>query len=240
MRKANGSIHTFIKLSLLIYVFLLFLFSNIGENMTYAMNSNLLLTPATIEPIPKPTAVPTLQPTTMPTSQPTAVPTPKPTAVPTSQPTVVPTPKPTTVPTSQPTAEPTPKSTVEPTPKSTPIPGQVAVQPRQTTPTPQTLPIDPSHVPSTPVATMISRAATPTSTLVTGTPTIVVSLPGRTMVLSALPIDSAQQDNNPLRLIFFLGIVAPSLLITAGTLWLTVNWLLNRRRLVSTAENNSD
>src|ERR1700704_5123744 len=73
MRKANGSIHMFIKLSLLSYVFLLFLFSNIGENMTYAMNSNLLLTPATIEPTPQSTVEPAPKPTAVPTPQPTTM-----------------------------------------------------------------------------------------------------------------------------------------------------------------------
>jgi len=71
-------------------------------------------------------------------------------------------------------------------------------------------------------------------------PTIVASLSGKTRVLSVFPVDTAPQDDTTLRLVLLLGIVAPLLLITAGTLWLSVKWLINRQRLVSTAEDNSD
>jgi hypothetical protein len=159
-----------------------------------------------------------------------------------SKPTPKPTPELTPKPTPEPTPRPTPGLTPKPTPEPSPIARRVAVQPRQAISTRQTLPIHSSGVLSAPATTMISATATPTRTLVTGTPvpTAVAPLSGGTTVLSALPVDSPEQDDTPLRLVLVLGVVAPLLLITGGTLWLSVKWLINRQRLMSTVKDSSN
>jgi hypothetical protein len=269
MNKAISRVYRSIKLIFLFYALLLFLFGNKGERITCAMGSHLFLTLATPEPMVQSTADPTVQATADPTVQATSEPTakvapeptvkltPEPTVKPTAEPTVNTTSEPTAKPTAEPTVKPIPeptakltpepapkatpkptvKPTAEPTANSTPIAGRIAVQPRQDTSTRQPFPIAPPHVPS---AAATSATPTSTSPLETGTPPIVTSLPDGTTVLSALPLDAVQQDNTPLRLILVLGIVAPLLLITAGTLWLVRKWLINRHKLVSAARDNSD
>jgi hypothetical protein len=64
---------------------------------------------------------------------------------------------------------------------------------------------------------------------VAATPTIVKSLPGKKTVFSILPINTPQQDNNVLNLFLVFGVIVPLFLITVGTLWLSVRWLINRR-----------
>src|SRR5260370_5444494 len=130
MKKVNGSGQTFLKMSLLFCVLLFFLFSHMGESMTYAMSSNLFLTLAT----PKLTAKPT--------SKPTPQFTPRPTPEPTSKPTPRPTPQLTAKPTSKPTPQFTPRPTTpEPTSKPPSLPAQGGAQPRQASLTRLALPI---------------------------------------------------------------------------------------------------
>ncbi len=214
--------------------------------MTYARGAHLFLAFSTPEPTSQSTAKPTAQPTVKPTAQPTAKPTAQPTVKPIAQPTVEPTSQPTVEPTAQPTVKPTSqpttvnptakptvksatepmvKPTVKPMVKPTPVAERMAVQPRQTTSNQQSFPIDLPHIPS---ASVTSVTPIPTSSLETGTPPIVASLSDRTTVLSALPLSDVQQDNTPLKLLLILGVMAPLLLIIAGTFWLLMKWLIKR------------
>jgi len=95
-------------------------------------------------------------------------------------------------------------------------------------------------MPSASTTIAVSATATPTSAMMPRAPTIVASLSGKTRVLSVFPVDTPQQDDTVLRLVLLLGVVVPLLLITAATLWLSVKWLINRQRLVSTTQDNSD
>lgn len=221
MKKANSRVYRSIKLMPLLYSFLIFLFINGGESMTYARGAHLFLAFSTPEPTSQSTAKPTAQPTVKPTAQPTVEPTVQPTVKPTTQPTV----KPTAKPTVKSATEPMVKPTVKPMVKPTPVAERMAVQPRQTTSNQQSFPIDLPHIPS---ASVTSVTPIPTSSLETGTPPIVASLSDRTTVLSALPLSDVQQDNTPLKLLLILGVMAPLLLIIAGTFWLLMKWLIKR------------
>jgi len=196
-----------LKVGLLTYVILLFSFVGIKGSIqtSYAM---------------KLTSLQVLVP--LDTTTPTAT-----TPAPTPTPTPVPTPTPT------PTAAPTPTPTAAPTP--TPAPGPI--QPPQATPIPPVGPI-PTDVPSVPIdGTPVDATPTPTSTPGSATPTTVVaaSTATATVAVSTSPPLLQSADNkgiNALMLSLALGVGAPLLLISGGTLWVLLRWQINRRRLV--------
>jgi outer membrane biosynthesis protein TonB len=201
--------HTFLKWALLCYVLLLFVFINIDTRNTTAYAKNTRL--LADPPVSTSTPVPTATP-----KPPTATPAP---------PTPTATPKP-------PTATPVPPTpTATPKPTSVPTPAPIVTQPAQTTPKPQVRPAVPTATIG-PATTATGVTATPVSTAV-ATPTAAP----RSGVRMVAPIYPPQDNALPLALA--LGVVAPSILISAGALWFLVKWLINRRKEANLPVDNS-
>src|SRR5437660_1207256 len=202
----------FLKIGLLAYIILLFSFIGIKGSIqtSYAMKSTSLqvlvpldtTTPVATTPAPTPTPTPTPAPTPTPTPTPAPTPTPVPT----------PTPKPAPTPTPRPTQP----------PHGTPI-SQVGSTPTDVPP----VPVDGTPVDATPTPTSTPGSATPTAVAATRTATVTV--PGSTTPR----LQSADNKGiNALTLSLALGVGAPLLLISGGTLWLLLKWQMNRHKLV--------
>jgi len=136
---------------------------------------------------------------------------------------VLSTPTPTSTPAATPASATTPTSAITPT--TTPT------QSSQATPTSQVRPF-PTDA-ALPGYTAKSTIAKPTSTSVSAKSTTVGPTGG-----AALPVtitihlsDTEDLNINIFKLFLLLGVVGPLLLISGGTLWLLVKWLINRRKL---------
>jgi hypothetical protein len=148
----------------------------------------------------------------------------------------------TTTPTSNPTATPvvtpTPTATpiVTPTPTATPIVTPVPASTQKASSYPQVAPRPTTALSINPMATANLPTATPVGVPQSATPTTLVAT--ATLAKTRIPIPApprlqktTNNEVNTFTLSLALGFAIPSLMISAGALWLLGKWLINRQRL---------
>jgi hypothetical protein len=120
----------------------------------------------------------------------------------------------------------TPTSTPAATPTSAVTSTPAATQSPQATPTSQARPFPTG-------AALPSYTAKPTSTSVSAKSTTVGATGGAIFPVSiTIHLPNAEELNiNIFKLFLLLGVVGPLLMISGGTLWLLVKWLINKRKL---------
>ena len=138
----------------------------------------------------------------------------------------------TTTPTSNPTATPI----VTPTPTATPIVTPVPASTQKASSYPQVAPRPTTALSINPMATANLPTATPVGVPQSATPTTLVAT--ATLAKTRIPIPApphlqktTNNEVNTFTLSLALGFAVPSLMISAGALWLLVKWLINRQRL---------
>ncbi len=161
---------------------------------------------------------------------------------PVSSHTTTPTPNPTATPIVTPTPTATP--IVTPTPTATPIVTPVPASTQQASSYPQVTPRPTTALSINPMATANLPTTTPVGAPRSATPATLVAT--ATLAKTRIPIPAPPHlqkttDNevNTFTLSLALGFAVPSLMLSAGALWLLVKWLINRQRLVREQETQA-